>query len=157
VAEDPAHKAARILAKSAANLKDAHRSAVTDAALEAKKILLDEANKVASGGRLRNVGRSGAKLGVGFEVSTSGSGARAIVKARGPWQLVERGNRPHVIRPRRRRGKRALSFDGRAYASVRHPGTRGKEPWAKGQAKAGPKVAKILATRYIRAVGSAWS
>lgn len=151
--EDPAHKAQRILNQSASNLKAAHRTAITAGAMEAKKIFLDEADKVSSGGRLRNVGRSGAKLGVGFEISTAGSGARAVVKARGPWQLVERGNKPHAIHPRK---KRALSYGGRAYARVRHPGTKGKRPWEKGQAKAGPKVSKILSTRYIRAVGNAW-
>jgi hypothetical protein len=156
VATAPAAKAAQVLKQTADNIKNAHKTAANAAGQAAKKELLDQAAKVSSGGRLRNVGKSGAKLGVGYEVSTLGNGARLTVKAKGPWQIVESGNRPHRIGPRKKGGRRAVSFGGRAYARVQHPGTKGKRPWEKGEKAAAPKVEKILAEKYIKAVSSAW-
>lgn len=158
---DPARQAAETLARAAAALRDAHKSALNAAALEAKKTLLAEVAKVSSSGRLRNVGRSGANLGVGYEVNVSPSGGKATMRARGPWHFVERNIGRHLIGPRRRRGRKAaLKFPdgGIRRGPIDHPGVKRqrKEPWSKGERAAGPKVEKIMAERYIRAVGRAW-
>jgi hypothetical protein len=158
VAQDPAHRAAEIMAKSAANLKAAHPQAITVAAKQAKETVLDELDRVASGRRLRNVGKKGGKLGVRYNLKAAGDSPSATVKATGPWQIIERDTKGHTIQPRKKGKRKALRLpNGGFRRSVPHPGTRGKHPWEKGVKASGPKVSKVMATRYVKAVGDAWS
>lgn len=158
MADDPATQAARTLTATANNIRAAHRTAPNAAGLIAKNVFLDEAKTATGGsGRLRNVGKSGAELGVGYEVTVNADGARVILRARGPWGIVEKGHKAYEIRPKRRGGKRALSFEGKAFAVVhRSAKSSAKEPWSKGSDKVPDKVSQGLALRYARAATSAW-
>ncbi len=103
--------------------------------------------------RLRNVGK-GARLGV--RVVTLGTGMRTIgiVKASGPWQIIEYDTRPHPIpRLKGSRGKKygpafggqgkAIAFNGIVRRTVWHPGTKGQYPFHKGAALARPLTPKV--------------
>src|SRR5687768_13793178 len=92
-------------------------------------------------GKLRGVGKRGAKIGVSFTVT----GHTAIVKATGPFPLIESDTKAHRIpRERGKRGrKRYAVIPGvgvRAFAN--HPGTKGKHPWRKGVIAAQPAAEK---------------
>jgi hypothetical protein len=111
--------------------------------------------------RLRGVGKRGARLSVGYTVSTAGSSPAALVFARGPWQFIENDTAPHRIprsSARKRKARHAVvpggaeggdHGKGGVRASVNHPGTRGKHPWAKGVARAAPQVAVMFQTRSV--------
>lgn len=87
-------------------------------------------------GRLSGVGKKGTRLGVRTIVGTQG-----IVTATGPWQFIEGDTRRHDVRPKRRRGKKALSIGGGAYASAKNTGgSKGKHPFAKGTIAGQPLV-----------------
>jgi hypothetical protein len=104
--------------------------------------------------RLSGVGRKGAKLSVGFDMKGSGN-PTALVRARGPYHLIESDTKAHVIIPRRRR--RALAGNGFGpVASVQHPGTKGKRPWAKGLAASPPAVTKAVQVVGEKAVKKAF-
>lgn len=82
-------------------------------------------------GKLRGVGKRGAKVGVRYDVL----GDKALVRATGPFHLLERDTKEHRIPKVRgaRARKRVVVIPGvgvRAWAN--HPGTKGKHPWAKG-------------------------
>lgn len=88
-------------------------------------------------GKLRGVGKRGAKVGVRYDVL----GDKALVRATGPFHLLERDTKAHQIPKVRgaRARKRVVVIPGvgvRAWAN--HPGTKGKHPWAKGVAAAIP-------------------
>lgn len=88
-------------------------------------------------GKLRGVGKRGAKIGVRYDVA----GDTALVRATGPFQLIERDTKAHRIPKVRgaRARKRVVAIPGvgvRAWAN--HPGTKGKHPWAKGVVAAIP-------------------
>lgn len=88
-------------------------------------------------GRLRGVGKRGAKIGVRYDLA----GDKALVRATGPFQLLERDTKAHRIPKVRgaRARKRVVVIPGvgvRAFAES--PGTKGKHPWAKGVAAALP-------------------
>jgi hypothetical protein len=95
---------------------------------------------------LRGVGRSGAKLSVGFDIK-GGRNPTALVRAKGPWQFIENKTAAHVIVSRRGRVLAHGNKDGGPVASVNHPGTRtAKRTWQKGlDAGAGIAVAKASA------------
>lgn len=132
--------------KFAASLPAAERKGLLAAGLVVKKST--EASLRLSGvksGRLRNVGKKGARLGV----RVTPRGTKTVeVRATGPWHLVENDTAAHDIMPKSRQLRRsrikpgsqrakALKVPGVGpRASVRHPGTKGKQPWAKGVAAA---------------------
>ncbi len=69
------------------------------------------------------------------------SGGKTTIKPRnmGLSIAIESGTRPHTIRPKkstrgrgRNKRRRALAVNGGFYASVRHPGTSGKQPFMRG-------------------------
>lgn len=105
-----------------------------------------------SGSRFRIKGRTGKRWALGAKVDgphPHGGNVYAYVIAdpAGMWHLVEKGAKPHVIKPRRRgrRGsasRKALSIPGYGYfASVNHPGTGSiGHPW-----QTGVQVAKKVA------------
>jgi hypothetical protein len=76
-------------------------------------------------------------------------GDAAVVRFTGPAHLALNPTRPHVIRPRRRRGKRALTVGDGFAAYANHPGTKGKDPGAR-KAKA---AAVPVAARAYREAG----
>jgi hypothetical protein len=130
----------------------------------AKKLLLAElARAVGADLRMSRVGPKGARLGVASDVK-QGQTPTAMVRATGPWQLIEGDTDPHVILPRgvgRAKGRskaarhaarqelyNALfgSGPGRQVTPLRtpfgprnrvlHPGTKGKHPFANGVERA---------------------
>lgn len=103
--------------------------------------------------RLRGVGKHGAPLRVKYVESGAGDESSATVFVTGPAQLIERDTDKHVIP--RARGPRARSRfavlpaavprssgkgESRVFASVNHPGTKGKHPWAHGVEAALPLI-----------------
>jgi hypothetical protein len=80
-------------------------------------------------------GSSNREVDVTVKVEGAGRGARALVVPRGPVSLIEKPTRPHkiphtfAIVARRNVARRAVHIPGvGVFASVRHPGTRGKRP-----------------------------
>jgi hypothetical protein len=123
--------------------------------------------------RMSGVGRSGARIGVRYDVKGSRN-PTAFLRATGPVQLVERDTIAHTILPRsvgraqgrskaaRRAAKQdlynalfgasvgsgatPLKIGGDRFAyRVKHPGTKGKHPFEKGVDRAAPAAQKILA------------
>lgn len=152
MAQSPGKVAAALMAQSAAALVTAQKPTLDAAAMEAKKAVLAELDKVTSGRKLRNVGKKGAKLGVNFKVT----GDTATVKATGPWQIIERNTGPHRINRKSKDKRRALKLPNGYRRSVPHPGTTGKHPWEKGAKVADDKVPKVMADRYMKAVDNVW-
>ena len=107
-------------------------------------------------GKLRGVGKNGAKIGVSFTVT----GSTALVKATGSaFPLIESNTKAHRIpREQGRRGrKRYAVIPGvgvRAFAN--HPGTKGKHPWRKGVIAARPAAEKANGVALGQAVGRAF-
>jgi len=111
------------------------------AARHVKNEILDELKGTPFRSRkLRNMG--GARLTVSMRVK----GDTAVVKAGGPFRLVEAGARPHVIPLRGGNPHRLLKFpDGNVrYGPVKHPGTKGYRPFERGVDKSGPGIVKAF-------------
>jgi len=125
------------------------------AAAKAAQGLTDRVNantrSVAASGVLSGVGKRGAKVGAKTEPLRIGS---AIVKATGPYQLIERDTSAHrEPRAARRRG-RALLIPGIGYRqSVHHPGTKGKHPFEKAVNQYGPQVPRVFQAEVRSAMG----
>jgi len=84
-----------------------------------------------------------------------------IVKASGPWQIIEYDTRPHPIpglsgaKASRKTGltktfgpayrglRKPIAFDGIVRRTVWHPGTKGQYPFHKGAALARPLIPKV--------------
>lgn len=113
-------------------LQKAQRVGVGRAALHVTREIRQEI-RVATGGdmRLSNVGARGARLNARFDVRGTVN-PTALIRATGPMQLIEYDTKPHEIRPRRRRGTKVLKLPNGYVPKVRHPGTRGKRPFARG-------------------------
>lgn len=111
------------------------------AALFVKKTILS-----ISPARLRNVGKKGSKLGVGYRPNPGGG---IFIGARGPWQIIERDTRAHLIG-----GGKSKLTEKRAYLQfatgdirlgpIHHPGTQGKHLFRKGVEIARPVVPLII-------------
>lgn len=141
------------LEAAGAAVVNSNRAAVQRVARRIKAGAEAERNRaVGSNGRMSGVGRNGARLGVRDEYAGSVALPTAVVRATGPWQLVESPTRSHLItsryagstRARRSRaglagpvrpgalrgGRRAVVLTPWGYKRfTRHPGTRGKKPW----------------------------
>lgn len=136
-----------------------NRTAVQAAAQTYKDVLLVQAARDTGGDlRLSKWGRRGIRLGVGYDVRGY-ENATAAVRARpqGPWKVLEHGSTPHVIAPRRRRGRRgngALVFpDGKVRSvQVQHPGSQGKETWSQGVGVATPRAVDVFGLAHKRAL-----
>lgn len=132
---NPAEFAAK-LARLPDAVKRAEKAGVRAAALAATTIIRQNVNAVVPGGKLRGVGKAGAKVGVGFDVKGTNN-PTALVSARGPLQLVESPTKPHVEpKPGGKRRKALRLADGQVRARVQHPGTKGQKPFAKGRERA---------------------
>lgn len=109
------------------------------AALATKRAIL-----AVSPSRLRNVGKKGSKLGVRYTVSDTAEGSSALVFATGPFQLIERNTKAHMIPRQRSKGRRRVivipGVGVRAFAH--HPGTKGQHPFEKGVAAAFPLMVR---------------
>jgi hypothetical protein len=128
----------------AVKVAQAERKGLEAAALAATRDIRAEAKGLHIGNK---------RLGVGYTVI----GSKAVIQARGPWGIIEKGTHPHPIRPKRRRGKGrrgAVVVPGRGvFAHVHHPGAKptGK-PWEKGVEKAkrsGPEAFKKAVLKQV--------
>lgn len=133
------------------------KSATTKAAIAGKEIIQSGAPA-----KLRNIGKRGSALGVRVTTLSTGAGAAtATLQATGAWPIIESDTPPHAI-PRlagaRSRAKNPLygpAFGGENIkklmtpfgirATVWHPGTKGKHPWAKGTAKVAVAAPRVFA------------
>lgn len=117
---------------------------VQRAGAKAKDIHIAELKKATSTMRLRNVGRNGARLGIMYRSTRKGYAmAEGLVTATGKaFPIIENDTIPHVIYSKE---SRILTIPGRGFfASVNHPGTKGKKPWDKGYTRAKPHIQKIM-------------
>lgn len=128
-------------------LERANSTAGARAAMVMKRTMEVERDKAAPGGRLRNVGKSGARLGISYTIT----GTRDLLirfTATGPWPLLERVVHGHTIRPRRRRGTRAVSTPFGPRAVVHTSDTHPKKPWEKGVDAGVPVALPVLRNAY---------
>lgn len=144
-------------AKMGTELGTLEHRMVEIAALTVKKSV--QAQMQAAGvdnGKLRGVGKKGAKIGVRYDF---GGQKTALVRATGPFHLLERTNKAHRIPKVRgaRARKRVVVIPGvgvRAWAN--HPGSKGKHPWAKGVAAALPVQEKAQGLALAAALRKAY-
>lgn len=106
----------------------------------------------AANGRLRGVGKRGARIGVRDDIR----GNTALVRATGPFHLLESDTKAHRIPKQRgaRAKKRVVVIPGvgvRAYAQS--PGTKGKHPWAKGVTAGIPLAGKADQIALTKSLG----
>lgn len=142
---------------------------VKTAALAVKTSVLGQIQAAGvRGGRMRGVGKRGARVGVSFTVF----GHSALVRATGPLHLLERPTKAHRIGRSTRSAtsglplvdasgqdikRRVVVIPGvgvRAWAD--HPGTKGKYPWKKGVAAARPIAAKANEVALKQAMSRAF-
>lgn len=108
------------------------------------------------GGKLRGVGKKGAKIGVRYDIA----GKRSLVRATGPFHLLERPTKAHRTPKEAKSGRakrKVVNIPGvgvRAWANV--AGTKGKYPWAKGVAAAMPIQNKAQGLALHQAVRKAY-
>lgn len=141
-------------AKMGVELQNLEHRTVQIAALAVKTSVLTQMQAAGvNNGKLRGVGKKGAKVGVRYDF---GGRSTALVRATGPFQLIERDTKAHRIPKERgaRARKRVVVIPGvgvRAWAD--HPGTKGKHPWAKGVVAAIPiqhKAQGLALTQTLR-------
>lgn len=142
-----ANDAARFLAKTRSYgtaWQRANLVAVQKAALATKVSILGQ-TKAPSGGdlRLSGVGKKGGPIGVTYKAGVFSGDPTALVKATGPFHLLERDTKAGVRARKRRRGRGKSRFIG-PIAGYYHPGTTGKHPFEKGVRAVEPVVAGIL-------------
>lgn len=91
-------------------------AAVEEAAMEAARVWVDEANRLAPGPHVVAIASS--------NMSSSGKATIDVGPDNEHWyyRFFELGVQPHEIRPRKKSGKKALSFDDIVVKSVSHPG-----------------------------------
>lgn len=114
------------LVKGGESITRANRVGVEKACLAGKTVMLAGLTAAAGGNRLKGVGRSGARIGVRYDVRGFQNPV-GIIRYIGPVHLLNNPTRPHEITPRKK--KKALSPRGNpwAAASAQHPGTKGKK------------------------------
>ena len=146
------------LGNFAGQINGANREGVREAAIVGKAILIGELPTR----KLRNVGKSGAKLGATFTNPTSSTNPQSILKYTGPVHFLK-GTRRHLIGPKGWRRGRAASNRGLKFTGgdgeirrgvVEHPGTGGnssfswESAWAKVAAQA-PKQIQMAQHRAL--------
>lgn len=104
--------------------------------------------------RLRNVGRNGSRLGIVSRTEGTGGSAFGVVKATGPWQIVEGNTSAHLIEPGISSDALALKIGDGFAAYANHPGTHGKHAWKAGVDVARPAVAKSWEREMSKAIAS---
>lgn len=132
----------------------AMKISMVEAAKAAKAVQVAGLNVDAPGGRLRNVGKKGAKLGVGYKIQGGANNPTAIVEAVGSgWPILNNPTKAHQIQGRK--GK-TLKLPNGFRRGVQHPGTRGKRTWQKGEPEAEKVASKELSKTMTRAVQEAF-
>lgn len=137
-------------------------SSVGEAALVIKKGVQSRlVDAIGADRRMSGVGKRGARVNVRYDVKGTVN-PTALLRMTGPAHLIERNTSPHTITARartttmsgrRRRGASALSLgNGRFAASVKHPGTKGKQPFERGVNAAAPSAQKILANAVTKSL-----
>lgn len=107
-------------------LSGAVKAGTRKAALGVTTVARANTQRAATSGRLSGVGKSGAKVGVRYDQAPSGD---FLVKATGPYQLIERDTRGHA-EPKARRRRTVLDIPEIGFRrSVHHPGTKGRHPF----------------------------
>lgn len=104
--------------------------------------------------RMSGVGANGANVDVRFTVK----GAAGLVQAVGPLHLLERDNRAHAIASRRAKTLRLPPVGPKGTGirrAVKHPGTTGQHPFAKGVAKGLPATERAMAAVLVQATTKA--
>lgn len=106
-----------------------------------------EARRVAASlGPMSHMGRKGVVLKAGYDVAPSGERFVMSLKPPGAWVIAQQGARVHVIKPRRRGGRRALAGGGLAgpVARVSNAHARGRAGISKAFAAARPAIAPAV-------------
>lgn len=103
--------------------------------------------------RLRNAGKNGARLGLNYVISGSPQDQVALIRARGPWQLIENRTSPHDIVPNRHQ---ALKIGDGFAGLVHHPGTPGKHVWRDGTRRAESQLGRVYAKQMSAAISAAF-
>ncbi len=138
-------------------LQKAQARGVRRAALHVTRSVRGEIRAATNGDmEMSGVGLRGARVGARYDIKGTVN-PTALIRATGPLHLIERDTRPHEIKRRKRRGKKALRMaDGRFVSgAVQHPGTRGKRPFAKGvdaTKESAPRVFDAEIQRAMREV-----
>ena len=132
--------------------RKAERDALSEAAFAGKKIIEGSIRSVVPDMRMSMGGRN-AKVGVRYDIKGT-SKPTALMRATGPLHLVENDTSPRVIpkeRKRRRGARKTLLLpDGGLRRSVKHPGTKGQQPFAEGRKAAEPVMTKMIRSRYLK-------
>lgn len=125
-----------------AELQKAQKVAVTEIALSMTTIIRANIRAaVPDLGIKGHRGRGQLKIGASYSVRANASGVTAIVRAKGPLQIVERDTKSHTIpkvkapsgKGRRLKKRHILLIPGIGYRlAVKHPGTKGKHPFERG-------------------------
>ena len=166
VSSSPLEFAGKMLRAGQA-LEETGKAGTERGALLMKRLILEKTPDHLSG-----VGKKGAKLGVRYTIGDYPDGAKALVFATGPFQLIERDTQPHEIlgsgvgKVKGRRTKAAkheakqalydalfggtgggfLGSTKRGFAAtgpIHHPGSKGKHPFEHGVTEALPLIPKI--------------
>lgn len=116
--------------------------------------------------RLKGVGKTGATVGVAYNV-LGGPDAQALIRATGPLWLLVNDTSAHSITAKRqqttakgnkrRTGAHALRFDGRFASKVNNPGTRGKNSWSEGALIGEPLAMAAFAEVHGTALAKAFA
>lgn len=130
----------------------AAKDGVSKAALLVKTSVLAQLQAAGvRNGRLRGVGAKGARIGVRYDVRGT-KNPTALVRATGPFHLIERTTQPHEITPKGKK-KQALSIPGIGpRARANHPGSPGRHPWRLGVQAAVPKVPPVMMAEQVRSL-----
>lgn len=143
--------------KMAGELQSLEHGTVQIAALAVKTSVLAQMQVAGvTNGKLRGVGKKGAKIGVRYDFTGRDT---ALVRATGPFHLLERDTKAHRIPKvrgsRARKGVVVIPGVGvRAFAQSR--GTKGKHPWEKGVVAAIPIQEKAQGLALIAALKKAY-
>ncbi len=141
----------RKMGKVAGDMRNTDRRVANATGLVVKQQVQQELLQAAPRGRL-NVGKKGRKVGVRYDLLDKA----ARVKMTGPAQLLERPTKAHRIPRDTKRGRKKKVFipGVGVRSAVKHPGTKGKFPWAKGLAQAQPKIGPAAAKEFFAPIRS---
>lgn len=158
--KDGLHRFAPKMAAAAVSMKAIAPKAVAAGSLVLTNTVRAEIGRTTRGGVLRGVGKSGAKVGVRFDVKGGGTRVAGVVRATGPLHILERDMPAHVMpAPGGKTKLYRLAGAGKggkgiAVPAISHPGSTGKHPFERG-VKAGivpaeRAIAKVVTTSIAR-------
>ena len=140
-----------------AAIEQGQAKGVRIAALAITNSIRDEIRSATGGDmRISGVGRRGARVGARFDIKGT-QNPTAMIRAIGPLHLLERDTQPHLIKPRSRRGAKALAIGDGFAASVEHPGTRGKHPFQRGFDRKQAEVPGIVQAEIRKAMAGTFT